>query len=232
MQRWSPETIAFMTDASEYGNYHERLAKLLQPWLPIGGHVCDAGCGLGYLAQAIAPYCAHVTAIDCAAAAIQAAKSRSLPENMELCCADICTLNMTFDAMIFCYFGRIDEILAAAHRLCKGIVIIVKRSCVEHRFSIGPVEHCHVSDQTQLVLNREQIPYRSFSVSLEMGQPFASMEDALRFFRLYNCGAGEVTEQTVHARLRPLHGGKYAYYLPQKRDMEVYLFDAQSLKGR
>ena len=56
MQRWGTDAIRFMTDASEYGDYYRQLTTKLLPYLPLNGHICDAGCGLGYLAQEIAEY--------------------------------------------------------------------------------------------------------------------------------------------------------------------------------
>lgn len=64
MQWWTPDAVRFMRDASEYGAHYTLLSEYLMRWLPADGHVCDAGCGLGYLAQALAAHCRCVTAID------------------------------------------------------------------------------------------------------------------------------------------------------------------------
>ena len=57
MQWWTPDAVRFMRDASEYGAHYTLLSEYLMRWLPADGHVCDAGCGLGYLAQALAAHC-------------------------------------------------------------------------------------------------------------------------------------------------------------------------------
>ena len=54
MQGWNRDAVRFMQDASEYGSHYELLADELMRWLPRNGHVCDAGCCLGYLSQELA----------------------------------------------------------------------------------------------------------------------------------------------------------------------------------
>ena len=49
MFQWNEEMVRFMRDASEYSDYHRRLVQWMLPDLHPGDHICDAGCGLGYL---------------------------------------------------------------------------------------------------------------------------------------------------------------------------------------
>ena len=90
MFRWEPDMVRFMKDASEYGDYHARLAARIAAHLPAGAHVCDAGCGLGYLSRALAPLCGRVTALDISenALAVARALARPLP-NMAVVRADM-----------------------------------------------------------------------------------------------------------------------------------------------
>ena len=136
MQFWSAEAVSFMADATEYSDFYRKLTEILLPYLPKDGHICDAGCGLAALGRELSAHCAQVTAIDSSEIAVTAAKSRPLPENMEIFCADLHEVERTFDAMIFCYFGRIGEILEIAGRMCREKVVIIKRSCAEHHFSL------------------------------------------------------------------------------------------------
>ena len=64
MFRWNEDMIRFLRDASEQSDYHRLLAEYLAGRLPADAHVCDAGCGLGYLSLRLAPYCRRVTAVD------------------------------------------------------------------------------------------------------------------------------------------------------------------------
>ena len=54
---WNEDMIRFLRDASEHSDYHHLLAEYLAKRLPENAHVCDAGCGLGYLSLQLAPYC-------------------------------------------------------------------------------------------------------------------------------------------------------------------------------
>ena len=232
MQRWGADAIRFMTDASEYGEYYRQLTAELLPYLPRNGHVCDAGCGLGYLAQEMSQYCANVTAIDRSEAATQAMKKRDLPQNMQVLCEDIFTLQEQFDAMVFCYFGRTDEILSLAKKLCKGNILIVKRECAEHKFSIGEVTHRrHTVEDTIHTLENLGVPYVRKQISLEMGQPFRNIDDAMTFFRLYNKSDREVELQEVSDRLISTENPEFPLYLPSQRNMELIVFSAKDLEG-
>ena len=229
MQLWSPDAVDFMRDASEFGDYYERLADVLMRWLPPDGHICDAGCGLGYLSQSLAGRCRQVTAIDCSKAAVSALQTRPHAENLICRCADLLSddIAVRYDAMVFCYFGRFPEIMYIARKQCKGKVIIVKRDCSEHRFSLGTVQrHTDIMQVTQDLLAQHAIPYERETISLELGQPFRSIEDAIRFFGLYNCGNAEISPEAVRKRLIPIDCGAYRWYLPERRKMGILVINA------
>ncbi|MBR6826066.1 MAG: methyltransferase domain-containing protein, partial [Oscillospiraceae bacterium] len=187
MQRWSADTIRFMEDASRYGSYHRDLARALLPYLPTEGHVCDAGCGLGHLSLELAAHCRKVTAIDVSASALQGIVNRALPDNLRVLQGDVFSMEGHYDAMVFCYFGRTEEILKLAEKGTADRFLVVRRDCSRHQFSAGPVER---KEHSINVLTRELedrgISYVSKNLALELGQPFRSREDALAFFRLYN----------------------------------------------
>lgn len=232
MQRWGQDAIRFMKDASEYGSYYEELTSFLLPHLPIGGHICDAGCGLGYLAQELAKHIKMVTAIDSSEAAIAELRQRVHQENLIVRCDDIFEQKECFDAMIFCYFGKTDEILSLAKKLCKEIVLVVKRDCSEHTFSIGKVHRKkHPIETLTKTLDALNVPYRTEHIALELGQPFTSICDAVNFYRLYNKSKQIIDEQIVKRRLCPIDHPKYAWYLPSVRKMELVVFLANDLRS-
>ena len=229
MQTWGREAVEFMQDASAFGNYHEKLAEILLPWLPADGHVCDAGCGLGELALVLSGYCREVTAVDISASAIAALRERDLPHNLHVICGDIHAINACYDAMVFCYFGRTGEILRIAKKQCCGKVIIVKRNCAEHRFSMGNMAMKHTIGKTLQELDDLKIPYESRPVALEFGQPFRCESDAIRFFELYNKNSLPVDEDQVLSRLIPQDNQEFPLYLPSERRMELIVLDAADI---
>lgn len=231
MQWWTSDAVRFMRDASEYGDHYARLSNYLMRWLPADGHLCDAGCGLGYLAQALADHCRYVTAIDRSEAAIAAMRARRLPENLETICGDAFQLlpERPFDAMTFCYFGSSEEILRLARCRCNGSVVMVKRDCSEHRFSVHPGRtHRDVRAAAEDLLERNGIPFHSERLALEFGQPFRTPEDAMAFFRLYNPQA-EVNENWVADRLTKTGRTDFPLYLPEMRKMAVLVLQAKDI---
>ena len=95
MFQWNAEKVRFMEDAAAWGDFHARLAAELAPYLPRDGHVCDAGCGTGHLALALAPYVKRVTAVDVSAQALalltENCRKRGAA-NIDIRCGDIARL--------------------------------------------------------------------------------------------------------------------------------------------
>ena len=231
MQWWTQDAVRFMRDASEFGDHYARLSDRLMRWLPEDGHICDAGCGLGYLAQALAGRCRYVTAIDRSEVAIAAMRARQLPENLKAICGDAFQMRpeRPFDAMTFCYFGSSEEILCLARRQCSGSVVMVKRNCGEHRFSVHPGRtHRDVRAAAEALLERCGIPFHSEQLTLELGQPFRTQEDAMTFFRLYNPQT-EISLNWVRKRLVPTGRSDFPLYLPELRKMAVLVFQAKDI---
>lgn len=232
MQIWDMAAVAFMRDAIAYCHYAERLAAVLLKYLPADGHICDAGCGIGALSAALARFCREVTAVDISQTAIDTLRQNSAAVNLHAVCADIYTMQpkAPYDAMVFCYFGRTDEILRIAKRQCVGRVLLVKRDCAAHRFSMGHVEQpLHRRETTRDLLLAEHIPFSSERLSLELGQPFRSLDDALAFFRLYNTSDIPVTEASVLPRLQKTQNAEFPYYLPELRQMELFVFETRDI---
>ncbi len=61
---WDRDRIAFFRDAAENSGFYRALAQRIAPFLRPEDCVTDAGCGLGYLSEALLPYCKSVTAVD------------------------------------------------------------------------------------------------------------------------------------------------------------------------
>lgn len=139
MFKWTQESIAYMDDACRRTDFHRKLAAELQPYLRETDCVCDAGCGLGYLSLSLAPYVGAVTAVERDSQAL-AVLERELAlrhiENVHPCCEDVFAHRpeKPYDAMVFCFFGSMEEILATAARCCRGTVLAVVRNDARHRF--------------------------------------------------------------------------------------------------
>ena len=190
MFQWNEEMVRFMRTASEYGDYHRRLVQRMRPALHSADHICDAGCGLGYLSLALAPYVRRVTAADRSEAALDVLRQNCAAQgirNIDILSGELqpVPLAAPYDAMVFCFFGRMEEIAAVAKAQCRGTVFVFKKNYTSHRFSVG--EHPAGWDSFRAGadwLTERGVPFEAKTLEPEMGQPFRSMEEARQFFRL------------------------------------------------
>lgn len=224
MFKWTQERIAYMDDACRRTDFHRKLTAELQPYLRETDCVCDAGCGLGYLSLALAPYVGAVTAVERDSQAL-AVLERELAfrhiKNVHPCCEDVFVHRpeKPYDAMVFCFFGSIEEILAAAARCCRGTVLAVVRNDARHRFSDksrGPGRHSY--ETACRILTEKGISFTTRTASFAFDQPFRSLEAARRFFELY--GGSE----DWRARLVETGDPEFPWQLPSRREFGLITF--------
>lgn len=238
MFRWTDEMIAFMRDADAYGDFHRALAEALAQLIGKRQHVCDAGCGTGALACALARLYPHVTAVDIspdAAAYVKKSAAALGLENLDVVCGDIGANppKTPYDAMTFCFFGSVDEILRIGAAQCRGMVAIVMKDYVNHRFSIGkqPLRG-HTAAGAQARLDALGVSYRLEHLSLEMGQPFRTLDDAVRFFQIYSRDEDPalITPEHVAARLVRTGRADFPLYLSGRRQMGIFLIETDNIR--
>ena len=226
MFKWTQESIAYMDDACRRTDFHRKLAAELQPYLRETDCVCDAGCGLGYLSLSLAPYVGAVTAVerDSQALAVleREVKARGIA-NVTAVQDDMLAYrpDTKFDAMVFCFFGSMEEIVATAARCCRGTVLAVVRNDARHRFSgksRGPGRHSY--DTACRILTEKGISFTTRTASFAFDQPFRSLEAARRFFELY--GGSE----DWRARLVETGDPEFPWRLPSRRDFGLIVFQA------
>lgn len=221
---WNEEMVRFLRDASEYSDYHTRLAAWMAPYLSPADRICDAGCGLGYLSLALSHYVNSITAVDSSETALRVLREKSVGcSKIDILCGDIHRLppEVPYDAMVFSFFGKMDEIAAIAAAQCCGTVFAFKKNYVNHRFSVGehPVGDDNFSHAIEWLVERH-IPYVAETLALEMGQPLRSLDEARRFFRLYNHDDDTaLTDAFLRERLVETGRTDFPLYLPQVRQV-------------
>ena len=233
MQAWTPEGMAFLQDAMACCGYYPALARRIAPYLPKQAHVCDAGCGLGGLSVALLPYCRHVTAVDRAAAPLENLRQRTGHDpRLTVRQGDIRCLppETPYDAMVFCLFGGTDEILDIAARQCGGTALVVRRDFRQHQFSSGVRMAGHTAADMEQELRRRGLTCTLRRFTLEFGQPFRSVADALAFFRLYSRDGTAPARQELEARLEPSPWPDYPLYLPNPKPLCLLAIPAAQLK--
>lgn len=237
MQLWEKDMVRFMRDASEYGNYNQVLAQMLAPQLGRQVHVCDAGCGLGYLSLALAPYAGRVTGVerhpDAAAVLVENCRRLGI-KNVTSRCGPIEALCPAepYDAMVFCFFGGIDEILRISKEQCRGKVFIITRNYTTHRFSVGSHSTGTYGYRTSHdTLQALGIPFTEETMELEFGQPFRCFEDARRFYETYSKDSDKtvITDEFLLQKLVKNPEGPFPYYMPHRRQLALLTFETKDI---
>mgnify|MGYP002646928860 FL=1 len=141
---WTDDMISFMQDAANFGSYQKELADWICGALPAVRHVCDAGCGLGFLSVRLAERFETVTAADISGQALSNLRRMAAEKrisNLQILETDMMTFTpeRPYDAMVFCLFGRMQEILRVAKRCCTGTIVVAKKAFTHHRFSVSSV---------------------------------------------------------------------------------------------
>lgn len=234
--QWTDVSVRLMHDFAEYTDFYKKLAAFLAPHLDRNGHICDAGCGIGYLGREIASSCRLVTGVEMNPLAAKAAQQYHADiANYTVKSGDIYLLppSEPYDDMVCCFFGSVLESLMIAKRQCKGRLIMVKRDMDHHRFSTKYVKLWKQPlIEATYALEEWGIPFEKYDLTLEAGQPFRNLSDGVDFFTLYSqeFRAAKITEQEVYTRLSK---GRepYPYYLPMERKMGILIVNTKDIDG-
>ena len=237
MYFWSPESIRFRIDAAEQTGYDDAIIVQLLPELSNDSHVCDAGCGLGYTSLALARHCARVTAVDTSREALSILRNNiavTKITNIDVVEGDLFTMRpaQPYDAMVFCFFGRVEETLRAAKAQCRGTVYLIKKNWRNHRFTPGAVPLGRFTFlQTLQELDLLGVPYRASTVPIEMGQPFRSLEDAVRFFELYRQQEDEQenARERVKQLLTTTNSDAFPFFLSASNELGIIAVDVKDI---
>ncbi|GAU78892.1 bifunctional 2-polyprenyl-6-hydroxyphenol methylase/3-demethylubiquinol 3-O-methyltransferase UbiG [Fusibacter sp. 3D3] len=236
---WKPKMIDYMKDAYEFHSAHHRLAENVEAYLPKLAHVCDAGCGLGYFSLALANRCEYVTAVDIAHSPLEILRENVNQlgyQNIEIIEGDILQKPPVkpYDAMVFSFFGTVNETLKIAKEQCNGTVLMLKKNSAFHRVSLTKqVVGRHTYKSTREQLEQYGMPFRYESFSIEMGQPFKSIETAVDFFKLYcrdghpeAIGIADVADKLIRST-----SDVFPYYLPMAREVGLVVLNTEDIPG-
>ena len=243
MFEWDENKVRFRIDSARQTNFHATIAKWLAERFPDPGAVslCDAGCGLGYLSLALAPYFGSVTSIDISPIALavleEEAKCRGI-SNIRICLEDLLgdpsVKPEAYDTMVFSFFGNIGEILKIAGPRCSGQIFIIKKNDQHHRFSVSHAVRKYDSMAWAIAdLNSLHLPFTKEDMSIEDGQPLRSLEDAEEFFLLYARGedAKLITPDYVRSLLEETDDPEFPYYYRRDCVFSILTVDLSGYHG-
>lgn len=237
LELWQDDMIRFMRHASEYGAYNQTLAETIAPHLTPDMRICDAGSGLGYLSLALSPFVGHITAVEKnpAAAVVLEQNCRDLGiRNITSRCAGIedAIPDKKYDAMVFCFFGQIRQILEIGKTQCAGDIFLFTRNYRNHRFSAGSLPTGWEGyPDARAALTQLGIPREEQTLSVEFGQPLTSMEDARQFFRLYSKDpdTAALTDDFIRSRVIPTGREDFPLYAPHQRPLALVRFSVRDI---
>lgn len=217
-----------MADACRRTDFHEKLTALLLPYLKPTDHICDAGCGLGYLSLALSSHAAHITAAERDAAALavlrQELDARGIT-NVTPLCADVLayTPPVPFDAMVFCFFGSMERYwpLPSANAVARCWPWCVT-TCATAFPGLPRAPGRHSFDAACGVLDAHSIPYTAQRAVLDFPQPFRTLEDARTFLTIY--GGGAPAEDDLRTKLISTGDPDFPWQLPGVRRFGIIAF--------
>ena len=108
---------------------------------------------------------------------------------------------------------------------------MLKGRAKQHAFAMGKIPSLETSDFAAEYLKHHQIPYEEEVCGLEYGQPFKSLEDAVRFLNFTSVkNTGPITGETVAEKLVKDPKGRFAYYLPFMKPFTIMKIHVKDLK--
>ncbi len=227
---WTEESAAFWADSAAYTHSYDLLATRAVPHLVPGGTLFEGGCGLGHLSAALARRGFAVTAMDlsplplghirpCPGLTVRQGDAFALPAD-EL-----------FDSGVFCFFGSVPEVLRWAKGHCRDRLVLFKKNWSTHRFTRDPgAVRKFTYPLACRELNRLGVPFETEVFDADMGQPFRSLSDAVRFFRLYD-PAETMDERAVLSRLAETGDAAFPYFFSAVRPVGMIVIRADDLRS-
>ena len=213
MFTWTEESAAFWADSAAYTKSYDLLAEKAAAHLTSGCTLFEGGCGLGHLSLALAKRGYAVTAMDIDPLPLwylqEHVRQEKLPLDIRQGDAFALPPAAVWDSAVFCFFGGVDEILRWGRAHCRGRLILFKKNWGAQ-------------------LRRRGVPFSTEVFDADMGQPFRSLSDAVRFFRLYD-PAGAMTEGEVRARLTETGDAVFPYYLSAIRPVGMIVIRAEDI---
>lgn len=239
MWRWKKQMIHYMRVASEESNYYQKLAEIISPYLGDEDIICDAGCGLGQLSEALSPYVKHIVAFDIHQGALDILQKNIVEKEIKNVTpkqGDIhnYTPKEKFDSIIFSMFGSAEESIAIANRCCAGKMILIMRLDRTHKFSLENLKKpASDFDKLKSLLNKNLIPYESKMFELSLDQPFKNLQEAKEFFSLYGKIDNEdkITEDFLLSRVKEQDNDQYPYLLNNSRKLGLIVLESKYLES-
>lgn len=229
--QWNPTTIQWFRDASAYTGYSRKLTELLLPYIPHRGTLCDMGCGAAVVDFEFAKYFQDVTCVDISPKAIAEVAAQAQKQgvsNLHPVCIDGKEFRGNFDTVIALFHGG-PNIYEDYYPLAKQQLIIITHlgKCNTFSSKKHQEDHHFSSNRTKVLLDELKIRYTYLEESIEYGQPFRCLEDAITFMEIYKA-PGMTQEElmdNLEKRLVKTEDPVFPYYLPNQKRMAIFIIN-------
>jgi SAM-dependent methyltransferase len=233
MFTWTEESAAFWADSASFTHSYDLLAEKAAAHLVPGCTVFEGGCGLGHLSVALAQRGYAVTAMDLSPLPLRYLRESADQAGVTLTVrqGDAFSLPVgeLYDAGVFCFFGGVAEVLTWAKGHCRDRLVLFKKNWYTRRFTKDPgAIRKFTYPLTCAALTRLGVPFTTDVFDVDMGQPFRSLADAVRFFQLYDPGAA-LTENEALSRLTETGDPVFPYYFPAVRPVGMIVLRAEEI---
>ena len=234
MFTWTEESAAFWQDSANYTHSYDRLAEQAAAHLAPGSKIFEGGCGLGHLSVSLARGGYDVTSMDLSPLPLRYLRRNAAREGVTLDIrqGDVFALppEDIYDSAVFCFFGGGTETLAWARVHCRDRLILFKKNWGTHRFTrdAGAIRK-FTYPLTVEELDGLGVPYETSVFNVDMGQPFRSLPDAVRFFRLYD-PVEAMSETEVLSRLTETDDPVFPFYLSAIRPVGMIVLRAEDIR--
>ncbi len=243
--RWSEESVEWYETASEYTGYHEKLKKIILPYLDKNDTCCELACGTGALARRLAPFVSSYTAndLDPNAVAFLNRRLKSEPqENINIYSGDWHYMvgKYQFNTVIFSYFSAVLRDWENLKKITtdKVISIAPRKDGRKRRTDSDKINNPekvernngHAFETYGAVmefLDEKNISYESFSLDLEFGQPFYDLDSAIKYIKYYYKLDGNDVDNFINVKFKKTD---YGWYFPKLKEIGIVIADIRSEK--
>lgn len=221
---WTADRIRWYLDASRCGDFHQKLADVIEPHLLPGDRLCDLGCGLGQLDLRLAPMVSHITCVDIDESVLvhlerQARETGAA--NLAARCCDVAELDGRFDVVLMTFFGHPPRLMFDCMRRASRKLIRVV-----HAHAGGAGRKRETVRDIAAALEEAGCVYQLTEGRFEFGQPLRSLEEA-RAFVLCN-SPGLLPRQVdgyLRQRLEETGRADFPLYLPGEKALGIFVID-------
>ncbi len=242
LRGWTERSAEWYERASDFTGYYDRLVEKLLPLLGKESRCCEIACGTGVMARKIAPHVSSYTANDMDPVAVSYLRQKlsgpGLPD-IEVIEGEWQKVlqGRKFDILIASYYGVPEDFWPFLRSITTEKFIAVcprsekwkrsgNRSGDPEKDMDRQPRKLETPDRIRDFYQSHGIPFESFPLDLEFGQPFKDREEAESYVWHYYRLDGSEAEQFIDEKTCLQNG---VLYFPKRKQIEVISADLSGI---